>query len=466
MTQKSIPPTETSIENYLEAIENVKNGIIDPAQYPDDEVGQAIYELAELFETRSRQQEHLSEITASINAGLLLEDVLESIYTNFRGLIPYDRIGLALIENHGKTVRARWAKSEMPEIHLGKDYAEEIHSTSLEAIIRNQKPRILNDLVDYLHKHPHSNSTRLIVEEGLRASLTCPLIANGSPLGFMFFSSAQPGAYANVHVRIFQQIAGKLAVIVEKGLLTSALTEQIAAVEAQNQELSHLNEIKNNLLGVAAHDLRTPISFIETVTMLLASPNSGLTDEEVQGFYKDILRQTRHMLDLLNNLLDVTKIEAGKLNLQVTGVKMAEFLTETISRHNKLASNKGTRVILTRADEQTALADPMRLRQVMDNLISNAVKFSPPGSTVRVQAEHSVEGWLISVSDEGPGISPEDSQSLFQDFSRLSARPTANEKSTGLGLAITRRLVQAHGGQIGVESEAGKGARFWFTLPD
>jgi signal transduction histidine kinase len=106
------------------------------------------------------------------------------------------------------------------------------------------------------------------------------------------------------------------------------------------------------------------------------------------------------------------------------------------------------------------------LRQVVDNLISNAVKYSPPGSRVTVTVETSGDsGWRINVADEGPGITPADRKKLFKDFARLSARPTGGEKSIGLGLAISRRVVEAHGGKIGVDSEPGRGANFWFTLP-
>jgi signal transduction histidine kinase len=111
------------------------------------------------------------------------------------------------------------------------------------------------------------------------------------------------------------------------------------------------------------------------------------------------------------------------------------------------------------------MADPARLLQVIDNLISNAVKYSPPGSTIRVALLQDQRGWRINVKDEGPGLTPHDRQNLFKDFVRLSAQPTGGEKSVGLGLAITRRVVEAHGGKIGVDSEPGQGANFWFMLP-
>jgi signal transduction histidine kinase len=194
-------------------------------------------------------------------------------------------------------------------------------------------------------------------------------------------------------------------------------------------------------------------------------PETRLSPEELYPLLNDIREQARHMLTLLNDLLDVTQIEAGRLDLRLEPVSMDRFLADAVRAHVQMAAPKGTRVLLVSAPAGTAQADPRRLRQVLDNLVSNAVKYSPPGSTVRVTAERTRSGWRVNVQDEGPGITPEDRPLLFQHFARLSAQPTGGEKSTGLGLAITRRVVEAHGGQIGVDSQPGQGATFWFTLP-
>jgi signal transduction histidine kinase len=172
------------------------------------------------------------------------------------------------------------------------------------------------------------------------------------------------------------------------------------------------------------------------------------------------------MLTLLDDLLDVTQIEAGKLNLNLEPLDLGQFLAEMVQRQAMMAAVKGTRVILATVPAGDALADPVHLRQVVDNLISNAVKYSPPGSTVTVRVDRSNgSGWRVNVEDEGPGITQADRKNLFKDFARLSAQPTGGEESIGLGLAISRRVVEAHGGKIGVDSEPGQGANFWFTLP-
>ena len=162
----------------------------------------------------------------------------------------------------------------------------------------------------------------------------------------------------------------------------------------------------------------------------------------------------------------MTLIESGKLSLNLEPVNLRGFLDEAVQQQAMLAAPKGTRVLLQAVPEGKVMVDPLRLRQVVDNLISNAVKFSPPGSTVRVNVERILAGWQVNVQDEGPGITEQDRIRMFQDFARLSAKATGGEKSTGLGLAISRRVVEAHGGRIGVNSDAGHGATFWFMLPD
>jgi signal transduction histidine kinase len=455
---------------YLEVIQRLKRGEYDLAvPVGSDEIGrlgEALCDLASALESRNREAQKLDQITARINAGLLLDDILENVYHDFRGVIPYNRIGFSLIENDGQTVRARWAKSDQPEIKLMKGYAAPLEDSSLQTILTTGRPRILNDLAEYLEQKPDSQSTRLIVAEGIRSSLTCPLIADGVPVGFIFFSSIQPNTYADAHVETFSRIAGQLSVIVEKGRLVSELSEQKAAIERQNEELRRLNDLKNTFLGIAAHDLRNPIGAIQTSVDLLMDPAFGISEEDRVSLLQRMGRYTRHMLALLDDLLEVTQIESGKLSLNLEPVNLRGFLDEAIQQQAMLAAPKGTRVLLEVVPEGTVVVDPLRLRQVVDNFISNAVKFSPPGSTVRVSAERILAGWQVNVQDEGPGITEQDRNRLFQDFARLSAKPTGGEKSTGLGLAIARRIVEAHGGQIGVDSEPGHGATFWFTLPD
>ncbi|MCZ7541751.1 MAG: GAF domain-containing sensor histidine kinase [Anaerolineae bacterium] len=469
--------TETGLsrrqEQYLEALRRLQRGDFAGATLsvsPNGEVdplGQALATLAHTLAGRARETERFDRLIQRVNAGLLLDEILDSVYDDFRDLIPYDRLGLALLDPDDQMVCARYAKMDDGPIHLRRGYAAPLAGSSLQTIIETGQPRILNDLPEYLRQKPESESTRLIVAEGMRASLTCPLIADGVPVGFLFFSSTRAGAYHLAHVETFMRVAGHLSVIVERGRLASELAAQKHAVERQNRELSQLNEHKNLFLGIATHDLRNPLSLFEMATGLLLDPNADISDDEHLILLRDMKHQARHMLRLIDELLDVTAIESGHLRLEPIPVVLGPFLTEVVERHQQMARPKGTQVILSLDGEDGAVrADPVRLRQVLDNLISNAVKFSPPGSIIQVSAAREASAWRISITDQGPGILPEERSQLFQAFARLSALPTGGERSTGLGLAITRRVVEAHGGKIGVESEPGQGATFWFTLPD
>ena len=418
-------------------------------------LGEAIRELAGTVEQKYREMSELVKITEKVNSGLLLEQILEYVYASFRGIIPYERIGFALLEDNGRVLRARWARSEAERVRLPVNYTARMEGSSLQQVLEAGRPRILNDLKRYLDEHPSSESTRLVVEEGVRSSLTCPLINDGKPIGFIFFSSFKPDTYRDVHVELFLQLAGQLAAIVEKSRLY--------------KELLELNEAKNRFLGMAAHDLRNPIGVVQSFSSLMREGVLGDVTEQQKKVLQQIAQSCAGMLHLINDLLDVSAIESGQLVLEKKTVPFARFLTQLVDLDRMLAGGKGIGLQLEIEGELPNVSfDDKRMQQVVDNLISNAVKFSQPGTTVLVHAR--VDGGhprtvRVDVSDQGPGIPSDEVGRLFQDFSRTSVRPTGGEKSTGLGLSIVRRIVTAHGGTVSVESEVGKGSTFTFSIP-
>ena len=224
-------------------------------------------------------------------------------------------------------LRSRWAKTDRETVRLGTGFSAKMEGSSLQGILESRQPRILNNLVEYLQAKPDSASTRLIVEEGYRSSLTCPLVANGVPVGFIFFSSIEADTYARVHVEVFQQIAEQLAVIVEKGRLVSDLAEKNAHIEKQNEELRRLGYLKNVFLGMAVHDLRNPIANIQLTTdvMLNAANDGPLTPEEQMEFLKDINHQSRYMALLITDILNAVEIEAGKIKLTLIETDLPGF---------------------------------------------------------------------------------------------------------------------------------------------
>lgn len=239
-------------------------------------------------------------------------------------------------------------------------------------------------------------------------------------------------------------------------------------------QLRKANEAKNKFLGMCAHDLRNPLASIRGLAEFLREPSIGPLNPEQADIVESIQGASQSMLGLVNELLDIATIEAGELRLALAPGCLRDLTEKSIRLSAIEAARKGTRIELDPASSPALLAlDATRIRQVIDNLLSNAVKYSPPDSLVRVRIDASTRETpfsptgcaILSVHDQGPGIPDTERDRLFQDFGRLSAKPTGGEKSTGLGLAICRKIVEAHRGRIEAVNQPGGGCVFSFSLP-
>ncbi len=234
----------------------------------------------------------------------------------------------------------------------------------------------------------------------------------------------------------------------------------------KNAELSMLNEEKNRLLGIAAHDLRSPIGVILTYSEFLENEAAEVLDSEQRAFVSTIRATSQFMLGLLDDILDVSQIEAGQLNLKLQPTELVALLQNNLRLNRVLAARKQIELRFEPAVETLPVTvDAAKVEQILNNLISNAIKFSPAHTQVNVRLGTSGSSVTIEVEDQGQGIPPADLSKLFKPFSRTTVRPTAGERSTGLGLAIVRRIAEGHGGEVRVESEVGRGSRFILSLP-
>jgi two-component system sensor histidine kinase/response regulator len=231
-------------------------------------------------------------------------------------------------------------------------------------------------------------------------------------------------------------------------------------------QLSKANADKDRFLGMCAHDLRNPLSSIRGLAELLDEDAVGPMTGEQKEIIQTIHGASQSMLQLVNELLDVATIEGGHLKLDKLPTSMAEIVERSVHLSNMEAGKKNTKIEMVKTNGDPIVdVDRNKMRQVVDNIISNAVKYSPKGSiiTVVIHANADVAGF--AVRDNGPGIPDSERHLLFKDYGRLSAKPTGGEKSTGLGLAICRKIVEAHNGTIGVENIPGRGAEFIVSLP-
>ncbi|MBF0310477.1 MAG: hybrid sensor histidine kinase/response regulator [Magnetococcales bacterium] len=242
-----------------------------------------------------------------------------------------------------------------------------------------------------------------------------------------------------------------------------ALKRSLEVQQEQNRALQELNQVKNRFLGMAAHDLRNPLVSIRGMSELLQSV--ALPEEKRRGFLHTIQQVANQMLTLVNDLLDVAAIESGHFDMVPQEHNLSRLAAERAELIGFAAREKGISLMVEMGQVPDSRFDPDRMAQVLDNLLSNAVKFSRPGTRVLLRTLALAEHLAVEVDDQGPGLSADDLGRLFGTFQRLSARPTGNERSTGLGLSICKKIVEAHGGAIRVDSEVGRGSRFTVSLP-
>lgn len=231
------------------------------------------------------------------------------------------------------------------------------------------------------------------------------------------------------------------------------------------RKLRELDEMKNKFIGMAAHDLRTPINGVTGLSRLLLDGDCGPLNPEQEDFVGHIHTSADRMRGLVDNILDLSKIESGRLELNVKPADLEALVRERVRLAAPVAAKKDMAIHLDLGAVGVFAFDANLTAQVLDNLVGNAVKFSPPGKDIAVRLEKDRGRAVVRVADQGPGVRPDERDRLFHSFQKLSARPTAGEPSTGLGLAICKNIVTAHGGDIGLTPEFGPGAEFFFSLP-
>jgi len=243
------------------------------------------------------------------------------------------------------------------------------------------------------------------------------------------------------------------------------LKELVFRYSAAERELMELNQLKNKFLGIAAHDLRNPLVSIRGFAELLLNGDLGPVEDDQKEFLALIHSASQDMLRLVNDLLDVSVIESGRLSMQIQEADLKSLLENRLKIIQVTADAKNIAIRASLDPVPSCRIDTNRIGQVVDNLIGNALKFSPAGSEITVGLQEVGGRLRVSVADQGPGLTPEDQAKLFGDFQRLSAQPTGGEKSTGLGLAIVKKIVEAHGGRVEVQGEPGRGSTFSFEIP-
>ena len=291
-----------------------------------------------------------------------------------------------------------------------------------------------------------------------RTALGIPLLREGVPIGVLSLTRSEPQEFTDKQIELLTTFADQAVIAIENVRLLNEIQDKSRQLEVASQH-------KSQFLANMSHELRTPLNAILGYTELMADGIYGQLPEKTMGVLKRLESNGRHLLGLINDVLDLSKIEAGQLTLDLSDYSLEDIAQTVRSTLEPLAADKKLALKVEVAAKMPAgHGDGRRLTQVLINLVGNAIKFTDAGEVV-ITGRATDGSFHLSVRDTGPGISAADQAKLFQEFQQADNAITRKKGGTGLGLAISKRIVEMHGGKIWLESQVGQGSTFSFTVP-
>jgi len=468
-----------------------------------------LYTLGRRMAFEWEQESYLSQIR---NANRKLETLLKVASSLSQSLEPGEILKLAFIAMFESDFLN--LKEEALAFLLDKEKQELVltaHHGLSEAAIQYEarvnvgeclcgKTALTGEILFSPNSEKNPQHTRCIPHTGIHADIVVPLISREETVGIFLLHKEADTAFSAEERNIYASIGNQLGMAIENAILFKEIQNYNIELEERvkqrtkeirviNEELVQANQAKSDFLASMSHELRTPLNAVIGFSEMLRDQYFGELNEKQAEYVKDILDSGKHLLSLINDILDLSKVESGKMELEVSQVNIKSLLEGSLILIKEKAYKHGISLDLQVPESLSDLeiqADERKLKQVMFNLLSNAAKFTPDGGEIRVKADLieefrnlGIQGFdnssipqslnpliQISVADSGIGISPEDQEKIFEEFHQVRSSYTDKTPGTGLGLSLVKRLVELHGGRVWVESEGeGKGSRFSFTLP-
>ena len=440
-SDKQIALVKTFADQAVIAIENVR-------------LFQEIQERTRELQLSLEEVGALSEVSRAVSSSLNLHEVLSRVAGHAVNLSKSDGCGIFEFNP------VRHAFDVVASHNLSREFLESVQTTTIDlgnttigqAADRAQ-PIQVPDMTN-AYGHPFRD---FALKAGFLSVLTVPMRGDGVTRGIVLLRRS-PGSFDYRVVNLLTALASQSKVAIENARLFSEIEDKGRQIEAANRH-------KSEFLANMSHELRTPLNAIIGFSEVLLDPALRVTEEERTQFLTDVLSSGKHLLGLINEVLDLAKIEAGKMELQIDRALMQDVVEAVANTMRSLATKKG---IQLRIDSDERLApfsmDGARVKQVLLNLVGNAIKFTPEGGKIWIRTGVKNGFVCVEVADNGPGIAAEDQERIFLEFQQAGSE-AGKPQGTGLGLALAKKFVEMHGGKIWLESEVGKGSRFFFTLP-
>jgi signal transduction histidine kinase len=404
------------------------------------------------------QLQALSAVGQAVSSTLDLETVLTTIVSRADLLAGADGGAIYEYDEGHKVFHLRATQ------RLGEELVDATRSEPIRlgegALGRAAQTRQPVEIPDVLEAGAYEGRMRDIISRtDFRAILGVPLVLEGRTLGGLVVLRKTPGRFAPEVVDLLKTLAAQSAIAIQNAHLFSEL-------EDKSRELEAASRHKSEFLANMSHELRTPLNAIIGFSEVLGERMFGDLNDKQTEYIQDILSSGRHLLALINDILDLSKVEAGRMELELSRFDLPAAIGSAVILVRERATRHGLALDVSVDDRLGPfVGDERKIRQVLLNLLSNAVKFTPEGGRVAVRAAPADGGVEISVSDTGIGIAPEDQEAIFQEFRQVGTDYARKREGTGLGLALARRFVDLHGGRIWVKSRLGEGSTFTFHLP-
>ena len=396
----------------------------------------------------------LGEVSQAVNSTLDLEQVLSTIVTNAAQLSNTEAGAIYVFDELAQEFRLRATYGMSDEmIEAMRDHHSDLSEAVSEATERGEPTQIAD-----LESQPPHPINQIILREGYRARLLVPLLRSDEIFGALVVRRKEPGEFPKSTVDLLRTFASQSVLAIQNARL-------FLEIEEKGRQLAEASKHKSQFLANMSHELRTPMNAILGYTELILDGIYGEPAEKMVGVLARVQTNGKHLLGLINDVLDLSKIEAGQLTLSLGDYSIKDMVYNVFGTVESLAKNKSLALNVDMpAQMPNAHGDERRLTQVLLNLVGNALKFTDHGS-VTIKAVAALDSFTVSVTDSGPGIAPADQAKIFEEFQQADSSTTKEKGGTGLGLAIAKQIVEMHGGRLWVESEPGRGSTFQFSLP-
>jgi len=435
-------------------LDAMRGSIKEARENLEQKVEQRTHELSRSIE----ELEALGEVSQAVSSTLDLQKVLTTIVARAVDLSESDEGIIYEFDEHTQTFQSRATHKTAPE-HLEAVQAAPIHlgEGAIGHAAVTRKPIQVADIRDE-QEFVAPQVRRVLVKLGLRSLLAIPLYREAQLLGGLLVFRRRLGDFSDDLVNLLQTFANQSVLAIHNARL-------FQEIQDKSRQLEIASEHKSQFLANMSHELRTPLNAILGYTELIVDNIYGEVPDQIAGVLERVDRNGRHLLTLINDVLDISKMEAGQLSLSFSDYSMEEIVSNVIAAVESLGDEKS---LALKADVSPNLplgkGDEQRITQVLLNLVSNAIKFTDEGDIV-VGVVVSGDAFEVSVVDTGIGISAADQKIIFDEFQQADGSATRAKGGTGLGLSIAKRIVEMHGGKLWVESVLGEGTTFSFTLP-